>query len=140
MDRKSLEVAEHVVDYFKKHLPDYTVLSIVKKSLHPDNAHLHMVVSKKGDNSYGFWDCWNEDTQSLNHGHYGIENLEDCVKLLSERQDNTKYFAVYKYSQNTKFRLFVTESEEAARNFCEENNWELTDENCFVWSLDYCEA
>lgn len=140
MDKKSLEIAEHVIDYFKKYLPNYTVLCIVRKSLHPDDAHLYMVVSKKDDGSYGFWECWNEGTQSLNHGNYGIENLEDCMKLLDERRNDTKYFAVYKCSQNAKFRLFVTESEEAAHNFCEENNWELTDENDFVWSLCYEET
>ena len=106
MDKKSLEIAEHVADYFKKNLPDFTVLGIVKKSFHPDDAYLYMVVSKKDDGTYGFWDCWNENTQSLNHGHYGIEFLDDCVKLLNERQDSTKYFAVYRCSQKVRERIF----------------------------------
>lgn len=139
MDKKLLEVAEHVADYFKKYLPDFTMLGVVRKSFHPDDAHLYMVVSKKSDGSYGFWDCWNENTQSLNHGHYGIEFLDDCVELLNERQDNTRYFAVYRYAQKMREQMLVTAKEEEARQFCEDHDWEWKDEHDFVWSLDYCE-
>ncbi len=48
------------------------------------------------------------------------------------------YYEVCKCSQNAKIRLFVTESVESARNFCEQNHWQLTDENELVWDLDYC--
>ena len=30
-------------------------------------------------------------------------------------------------------------TEQEAIDFCEENNWEHMDENCFVWDLDYVE-
>lgn len=140
MDKKSLEVAEHVADYFKKNLPDFTLLGIVRKSFHPDDAYLYMVVSKKDDGTYGFWDCWNENTQSLNHGHYGIELLDDCVELLNEMQYNTKYYAVYRCAQKVRERIFVTDKEEQARHFCENHNWQLMDENEFVWNLDYSET
>ncbi len=140
MDIKSFEAAEHVADYFRKNLPNFTVLGIVRKSLHPDDSYLYMIVSKKDDGSYAFWDCWNESTQSLNHGHYGIESLDACVKLVNERQDNTKYFAVYRYAQKAKERMFVTDKEEQARKFCEDNHWEWKDEHDFLWSLDYSEA
>ncbi len=132
MDKKSLAVAEHVADYFKKYLPDFTVLGIERKSLHPDDAYLYMVVSKKDDGSYAFWDCWNESTQNLNYGHYGIESLNACVKLLNERQDNTKYFAVYRYAQKARERMFVTDKEEQAKQFCEGNNWEWKDGHDFL--------
>ena len=57
MDRKSLEVVEHVIACFKKYLPNDTVLGVGRKSFHPDEAHLYMVLSKKNSNSYGFCDC-----------------------------------------------------------------------------------
>ncbi len=140
MDKKFLEVAEHVADYFKKHLPDYTVLGIAGKSLHPDDAHLYMVVSRKDDGSYGCWDCWNESTQSLNHGHYGIKCLDDCVRLLNGWQNTTKYFEVYRYANKVKERMFVTDSMEQAKQFCEDNSWKWKDEHGFLWSLNFCET
>ena len=140
MDKKFLEVAEHVANYFKKNLPDYTVLGIVRKSFHPDDDYLYMVVSKKNDGSYSFFECWNECTLSLNHGYYGIESLDDCVKLINEKQDNTKYFAVYRCSQKVRERMFIAGSKEQARQFCENHNWQWKDENDFVWKLDYSEA
>ena len=140
MGMETLEVREHVELYFREHLPQYTVQEIRKKSTHPDDGHLYMVSAQKEDNTFAMWSNWNESTFSLNHGHYNLCSADDCERLFAEYQNKKQYFAVYKYSQNAKFRLFVTESEEAARNFCEENNWELTDENCFVWELYYEET
>ena len=46
-------------------------------------------------------------------------------------------FKVFKASQTLYIPLFETENEEEARKFCEQNNWELKDENDFVWELYY---
>ncbi len=133
-------VREHVELYFNEHLKQYTVQEIRKKSTHPDDGHLYMVSARHDKGTFGVWTNWNESIQSLNHGHYNLISVDDCERLFEEYQRKQQFFAVYKYSQNVKYRLFVTESEEAARNFCEEKNWELMDENCFVWSLCYEEA
>lgn len=140
MGMETLEVREHVELYFKEHLLEYTVLEVRRKSFHPDDGHLYMVSAQKEDNTFAMWSNWNEATQSLNHGHYNLCSVDDCERLFEEYQRKQQFFAVYKYSQNAKFRLFVTESEEAARNFCETQNWELRDENNFVWDLYYEET
>ena len=88
MDRKSLEVVEHIADYFKKHLPNYTVMGVGRKSYHPDEAHLYVVLSKKDDGSYGFCDCWDDKNKTLSRGRYGIEFLDSFVKLFRERQND----------------------------------------------------
>lgn len=77
-------VIEHVKLYFKENLPRYAVLEVRKKSYHPDDDHLYMVSAKKEDGTYAVWTSWNEATQSLNHGHYGLSSIEDCEKIFEE--------------------------------------------------------
>lgn len=38
-----------------------------------------------------------------------------------------------------RYDLICGLTEQEAIDFCEENNWEYMDENCFVWDLDYVE-
>lgn len=47
---------------------------------------------------------------------------------------------VFKASQNAYLEVLETETEEEAREFCESHNWELKDENEFVWDLYYEKA
>ncbi len=134
------KVREHVELYFREHLPKYAVLDIRKKSYHPDDKHLFMVSAKKAtDGTYAVWTSWNEELQTLNHGHYGLKSTNACDEIFAEFQDNRQYFAVYKCSQNARLLLFVADSEKDAKDFCEQHHWELTDENNFVWGLDYRE-
>ena len=139
METGSNKIREHVENYFRKNLPQYDVLEVRKKSSHPDDGHLYMVSARKEDNSFAVWTSWNEDLQTLNHGHYDLKSVKDCEELFAQFQNEQHYFAIYKCSQNARLRLFVTDSEKDAQNFCEEHQWELTDENGFVWSLDYSE-
>lgn len=141
MDRETLQVAEHVNDYFREHLAGYTVLGIRRKSHHPDDDYLYIVSAKNENNGrYAVWTSWNDITRTLNHGNYGIKSLEDCEILIREYTNDSQYFAVYRYAHKVEERMFVTDSEEKARQFCEDNGYELKDENDFVWSLDYREA
>lgn len=78
------EVREHVELYFKEHLPQYTVLEIRKKSYHSDDCYLYMVSAGKEDGTYAVWTSWNETTQSLNYGHYGLLSIGDCEKVFQE--------------------------------------------------------
>lgn len=138
MNTELTKVTKHILDYFREHLPKYTVLEVRKKSTHPDDYYLYMVSAKKDNGTYSVWTSWNENTQSLNHGHTDLASIEDCEKIFVEFQNVKTYFEVFKCSQNAKIRLFITESEESAKNFCEQNHWQLMDENEFVWDLDYC--
>lgn len=138
MNTDLTKVTKHILDYFKEHLPQYTVLEVRRKSTHPDDYYLYMVSARKENGTYAVWTAWNEDTQSLNHGHPDLASIEDCEKIFAEFQNVKTYFEVFKCSQNTRLRAFVTESEKSAKNFCEQNRWQLMDENGFVWDLDYC--
>ena len=49
-------------------------------------------------------------------------------------------YKVFISSQNMREILFETDSEKEALNFCEQNHWELRDENEFAWNLYYEKA
>lgn len=84
MEKRLLEIREQIMLYFKEHLPKYTILNIRKKSYHPDDSYLYMVSAKKDDGTYAVWTCWNQKTQILNHGHYGLQSEEACKKVMDE--------------------------------------------------------
>ena len=79
-----LDVTDQVVLYFKENLPRYTVLEVRMKSYHPDDSHLYMVSAEKDDGTYAVWTCWNQKLKSLNHGHYDLQSMEDCEKVMDE--------------------------------------------------------
>lgn len=78
------QVRKNMEEYFKKHLPQYEVLEIRKKSVYPEDNYLFMVSAIKEDGSFAVWTCWNEITQSLNYGHYNLHSIEDCEKVFEE--------------------------------------------------------
>ena len=137
MDKESLEVVEHVVSYFKKYLPNDTVLGVGRKSFHPDEAHLYVVLSKKENNSFGFCDCWDDERKILNRGRYGIEFLDSFMKLLNGGQGTATYYAVYSCTEKTKGLMFITEDEARAREFCEDHDWKWEDDHGDVYRLIY---
>lgn len=77
-------VRKNVELYFKKCLPEYTVLEIRRKSYHPADNYLWMVSAKKDDGTYAVWTAWNESSQSLNYGHYNLASIEECENIFEE--------------------------------------------------------
>ena len=73
-----------VKEYLEEHLPLYSVVDIRNKSAYPKDNYLFMVSAKKEDGSYAVWTCWNQQTKSLNHGHYGLTSHDECVKIFEE--------------------------------------------------------
>lgn len=84
MDRIPENVIENIQKYFLEKLPNYEVVKVRRKSWHEDDAHLFMVTAKKNTGSYAVWTSWNEQTQSLNFGHYDIADLENCDRIMDE--------------------------------------------------------
>ena len=83
MEKKS-KVSVNVEEYFREHLPAYEVVEIRRKSEYEEDAYLYRVAAKKADGTYAVWSCWNEKLQTLNHGHYGIKDLDGCHKIMDE--------------------------------------------------------
>lgn len=82
------DVVQHVYDYFEEHLPLYTVFEVRKQSYEPADNYLYMVAAKKKDESYAVWTNWNESTQSLNHGYYGLPDMKVCAEIMAEYQSS----------------------------------------------------
>ena len=70
--------------YLKEHLPSYKVVDIREKSAYPEDSHLYMVSAQKDDGTFAVWTCWNQETKSLNHGHYNLPHHDDCVEIFEE--------------------------------------------------------
>lgn len=137
MDKKSLEVVEHVTAYFKEYLPKDTVLGVGRKSDHPDEAHFYTVLSKRENNGWGFCDCWDEKKKILIRGCYGIEFLDSFVRILNKDQEKPTNYAVYSCDDKAKNLLFITEDESKARKFCESYEWEWEDDYGNAYRLFY---
>lgn len=78
-------IKKDVQDYFLKWLTDYKVLDVLDYSNNKIDNYLFMVVAQhKKNKTYTVWTCWNGQMHSLNHGHYGLETLEECKDVLEE--------------------------------------------------------
>ena len=84
MEQGKNEVTLNIEEYFKRHLPAYEAVEVRRKSEYEEDSHLYMVAAKKDTGEYAVWTCWNERLQTLNHGHYGIKDLETCHKIMDD--------------------------------------------------------
>ena len=48
-------------------------------------------------------------------------------------------YTVYRKASTVRYEIADFDTEEEAIEFCEMWDWEMMDENCFVWDLDYYE-
>ena len=79
------QVKKNVEEYLQKHLPQYKLLEIRKKSAYPEDSYLFMVSAKnENDGTFAVWTSWNETIQSLNYGHYNLQSIEECEKVFDE--------------------------------------------------------
>ena len=76
-------VIKNMKQYFEKHLSDYQITDVCRKSNHVEDSYLYSVVAKKGD-EYACWTSWNETSQSLNYGHYSLESRDVAIDILKE--------------------------------------------------------
>lgn len=87
MDITFEDVVQHISDYFKKHLPLYIIFEVRKQSYNPDDDYLYMVAAKHKNETYAVWTSWNEQMQSLNHGHYNLPDMKSCSEIISDFQN-----------------------------------------------------
>lgn len=75
-----IAVVKNVNDYLKdkdNSLSNYELVDVCPKSNHPADSYLYMVTAKNVvTGEYAVWTSWNETMQSLNYGHYGLEESE----------------------------------------------------------------
>ena len=75
-------VKDKIIQYLKDNLHNYELIKVIRKSNHPDDFYLYTVIAQhKISKTYTVWSCWNDKTESLNHGHYDIESLSNAEQL-----------------------------------------------------------
>lgn len=77
------EIPENVTWNVERYLAENNLgelVAIQRKSNHLDDWYLYMVSVKKGT-EYKCWTAWNETTQCLNNGHYGLSSEEECEEI-----------------------------------------------------------
>lgn len=84
MGQEAQKIVLNVKKYFNEHLSQYEVVKIRRKSFHKDDSHLFMVAAKKSDGTFAVWTGWNEDLQTMNHGHYDLPDQEACDRVMDE--------------------------------------------------------
>ena len=75
------KVYKNVRSYFSaRHgVENYNLVSVRQKLT---ETYIYRVMAQhKTTGKYAVWTCWNENTQSLNFGHYNF-NLEDALDIL----------------------------------------------------------
>lgn len=81
-----IDVVQHICDYFEHYLTQYTIFEVRKQSYNPNDDYLYMVAAKHQNESYAIWTSWNEQLQSLNHGHYNLPDMKSCAEIMMEYQ------------------------------------------------------
>ena len=82
-------VSQNVLEMIREEVNSigYNFIIVLRKSLHPDDKDLYVVVAKRETvtiPTYAFWSCYNDSRKTLNHGHYGYKDLNECIKAASE--------------------------------------------------------
>lgn len=90
MNKIPQNVIENIHRYFQEKFPNYEVLEVRKKSCYEEDSYLYMVAAKKNTGSYAVWTSWNDSTQSLNHGHYDLADLESCEQIMDKFYNDGK--------------------------------------------------
>lgn len=80
----SEKVKEMIEKYLVENLPYYTLVKVERKSNHPNDHYLYMVVAQHNNDTYAVWTCFNSETNSMNYGHYGLETIEECEQILND--------------------------------------------------------
>lgn len=81
-------VKEKVALYFKASLPDYKCLRICRKSNHIEDRSLYEVIAYNAkERNYAAWTTWNDWSESLGGGHYGL-TFKDAVLVAREYFNN----------------------------------------------------
>lgn len=83
--RNTTPVPESVKVNVKKYLEEHNLgefVEVRRASDHLEDYYLYHVIARKGK-SFSCWTSWNETTQSMNFGHYGL-TYEECDSVLKE--------------------------------------------------------
>lgn len=85
----SYAVWKNIERYLEENLSRYNLIDVFRKSQHPDDDYLYMVIAKHDNGTWAVWTCWNDKTKTLNNGHYTIEDIMDAYEILVKNYHRT---------------------------------------------------
>ena len=85
LESEDKEVIDSINSYFRENGINYEVVKLYKKSNRKNDWYLYVVIAKLTNTQrYAVWTSWNDSRKCLNHGHYGITSIEDCMEVVDE--------------------------------------------------------
>lgn len=85
LEAKDKEVFENINSYFRENEMNYEVVKLYRKSNRKNDWYLYVVVARfTNTQRYAVWTSWNDLIKCLNHGHYDITSIEDCMEVVDE--------------------------------------------------------
>lgn len=85
LEAKDKEVFENINSYFRENEMNYEVVKLYRKSNRKNDWYLYVVVARfTNTQRYAVWTSWNDSIKCLNHGHYDITSIEDCMEVVDE--------------------------------------------------------
>lgn len=78
------KVIASIENYIANNFPNMHVCHIYRKSNHPEEHYLYMVIATKNDGTFSCWSSWNEITDSLNCGHYNLKSEQEGISILKD--------------------------------------------------------
>lgn len=85
LEAKDKEVIDRINSYFRENEMNYEVVKLYRKSNRKNDWYLYVVVARfTNTQRYAVWTSWNDSIKCLNHGHYDITSIEDCMEVVDE--------------------------------------------------------
>lgn len=129
-------VRNNVKKYFDDELKYYEVVAVGQTL---GKAYTYIVLAKKSNSDYfTVWTCWNESTQSLNHGHYDLTEVQAMKLFMNPNNWNSQRPSEYRLSEiATKCIDGLREDDEESALVYLRDEVELTEEECEYFGVDY---
>lgn len=135
------QVRKNVAKYFTESngLKNYKPIAVGHQN--GEDEYLYVVLARQIHGEWAVWTCWNESTQSLNHGHYNLTEAEamriflDVDSLYNKRPNEIKLVDIaYECIQ----ALLIEGDNVHALRFLRDKV-KLTEEECEYFGVDYDE-
>lgn len=85
LESEDKEVVDSINSYFRENEMNYEVMKLYKKPNRKNDWYLYVVIARLiNTQRYAVWTSWNDSRKCLNHGHYGITSIEDCMEVVDE--------------------------------------------------------
>lgn len=98
-------VPVRIIKKVERALPEgHKLLNVIRHSNHPEDYYLYRVLAMIDESAYTVWTCFNDTTDGLNFGHYGLD-YPTALDVLWDVTD------VYKDCMSLHFNFYLQASD-----------------------------